>query len=155
METCGVPADALTRSLALIFGITRFLPSLPKEPAGASIHIIEVSCFVFVLFIYLFWLCWFSIAAWAFLQLWQARPTLPCNEWASHCSGFSCCRAWILQRTGFGSCGLWAHELRFPGSRAQAQQLWCMGLVALWQVGSPRIGNQTRVSCTGRQILYH
>ena len=54
METCGVPADALTWSLALIFGITRFLPSLPKEPAGASIHIIEVSCFVFVLFIYLF-----------------------------------------------------------------------------------------------------
>ena len=37
----------------------------------------------------------------------------------------------------------------------QAQQLWCMSLVAPWQVGSYQIQDQTHVSCIGRQILYH
>ena len=30
-----------------------------------------------------------------------------------------------------------------------------MGVVALWHVGFSRMRNQTTVSCTGRQILYH
>ena len=31
-----------------------------------------------------------------FLQLQQAGPALDCDAWASHCSGFSYCRAWAL-----------------------------------------------------------
>ena len=31
-------------------------------------------------------------------------------------------------------------QLQLPGSRAQAQQLWCMGLVAPWHVESSRSG---------------
>ena len=27
---------------------------------------------------------------------------------ASHCGGFSCCRAWALGHTGFSSCSIWA-----------------------------------------------
>ena len=27
---------------------------------------------------------------------------------ASHCGGFSCCRAWVLKREGFSNCGMWA-----------------------------------------------
>ena len=57
--------------------------------------------------------------------------------------------------TGFSSCGTWAQQLWFPGSRVQAQQLWRTGLVAPWQVGSSWIRDRTRVSCIGRQILYH
>ena len=38
------------------------------------------------------------------------RTTLCCNVWASHCSGFSCCRALTLGRTGLHSCSMWALE---------------------------------------------
>ena len=41
------------------------------------------------------------------------------------------CRAQALGHTRFSSCGAGAHSLWFPGSRAQAQQLWHIGLVAL------------------------
>ena len=56
-----------------------------------------------------------------------------------------------------GLWGLWAPVavVQFPGSRAQAQSLWPMGLVAPWHVESSRIGDQTYVPCIGRQILYH
>ena len=36
------------------------------------------------------------------------------------------------------------------GSRAQAQKLWCMGLVAPQHMGASQIRNQTCVSCMGR-----
>ena len=42
-----------------------------------------------------------------------------------------------------------------PGLRAQAQKLWCTGLVVPQHVGSFWIRDQTHVSCVGRQILYH
>ena len=44
-------------------------------------------------------------------------------------------------------------QLWLAGSRAQAQQLWCTGLVALWHVGSSRTRAQTIVPCIGRWIL--
>ena len=54
------------------------------------------------------------------------------------CIGFSL--PWLLllrsmgsRHVGFSSCGLWAQQLWLLGSRAQAQQLWHTGLVALWQ----------------------
>ena len=39
------------------------------------------------------------------------------------------------------------------GARAWARQLWCLGLVALWHVGSSPTRDQTGVPCTGREIL--
>ena len=42
-----------------------------------------------------------------------------------------------------------------PGSRAQAQSLWRMGLVAPRHVGSSWTRDQTRVPCIGRRILNH
>ena len=41
------------------------------------------------------------------------------------------------------------------GCRVQAQWLWRTGLVAQWHVGSSWTRAQTRVPCTGRQILNH
>ena len=38
-----------------------------------------------------------------------------CDERASHCGGFSHCRAWALEHTGFSSCTFWAylhHDMR-------------------------------------------
>ena len=40
-------------------------------------------------------------------------------------------------------------------SRAQVQQLWCVGLVALWHVESSQTRGGTRVACFGKWILYH
>ena len=37
---------------------------------------------------------------------------------------------------GFSSCKVCSSEVVVLGARAQAQQLWCTGLVALWHVGS-------------------
>ena len=48
-------------------------------------------------------------------------------------------RAQALERTGFSGCGSRAQSLQLPGSRAQAQWLWCTGLAALQHVGSSQI----------------
>ena len=34
---------------------------------------------------------------------------------ASHCGGFSCCRAWTLGHEGFSSCSTWVQSLRHRG----------------------------------------
>ena len=68
------------------------------------------------------------------------KPGLLCSccAQASHCSGFSC-GTQDLGQAGFSSFDAWAQELRFPGSRAHAQKLWCTGLVASQHVGSSQI----------------
>ena len=70
-----------------------------------------------------------------------------CRAWASHWGGFSCCGA---QAAGLQASVLWP-----PGSGAQTQQLWCLGLAVLWHVGSSWTRDWTHVTCIGRQILYH
>ena len=74
------------------------------------------------------------------------------------CMGFSLWWLLLLQSTGsrhagFSSCSTWAQQLWLVGFRGQTQ--WCMGLVALWHVGSSRTRNRTCVPCIGRQILNH
>ena len=59
----------------------------------------------------------------------------------------------VVESKGFSL--QWLLLLWHPGSGAQAQQLWCKGLAAPWHVGSSWIRDWTRVSCTGRQVLYH
>ena len=107
------------------------------------------------IFIYLFWLHWVFVAACG-LSLVGASGGYSSLQ----CPGFSL--TWFLflrstgsRCTGFRSCGAQAQQLRLVGSRAQAQQLWRTGLIALWHVGSSRTRDQTRVPCTGRQILNH
>ena len=93
---------------------------------------------------------------WAFSTCVEWGATLCCSVWASHCSGFSCCR-WSMgsRRVGFSSCSMWAQQLWLAGSRAQAQQLWRTGLVASRHVGSSRTRARTRVSCISRRLLNH
>ena len=62
-----------------------------------------------------------------FLWLQWAGLLSSCSAWSSPCSGFSCCRA-------------------------QAQKLWCTGLVALQQVESSWTRDRTHIPCTGRLI---
>ena len=109
---------------------------------------------LFSLFIY-FWLYWVFVAARG-LSLVATRggySSLRCV--GSHCSGFSCCRAWAVGHSDFSSCGTQTQQLWVVGSRVQAQQLWQMGLVAPWHVGSSQTRDQTNVPYIGRQILNH
>ena len=95
-----------------------------------------------------FWLCWAFVAAWAFLQLTRVGATFQ-----EQCAGFSMrYLLWIWSR---GSRAQGLLQLQLPGFRAQAQQLWCMGFVGPWHVGSSRVRDRTHVSCIGWQILYH
>ena len=66
------------------------------------------------------------------------------------CTGFSLRWLLLLQSTGSRPTGsvVMAH-----GSRAQAQKLWRMGLVAPRNVGSSRTRAWTHVPCIGRRIL--
>ena len=50
-----------------------------------------------------------------FLWLWRAGATLRCAAWASHCGGFSCCRAQVL---GARASVVVVHGLSSCGSRA-------------------------------------
>ena len=61
------------------------------------------------------------------------------------CTGFSLRWLLLLRSTG----------PRRAGSRAQAQQLWCMDPAAPPHVGSSQTRAQTRVPCIGRRILNH
>ena len=61
------------------------------------------------------------------LQLWRAGATLPCGGRASHCGGFSRCRAWalgawasVVGTQGLSSCGSQALERRLSSCGAQA-----------------------------------
>ena len=55
---------------------------------------------------------------------------------------------------GTGSRVYGFQQLQLAGSRAQAQQLWCPSLVAVWHVRSSWTRDGTHVSCIGGQILY-
>ena len=77
------------------------------------------------------WLCWVSVPAGAFLSFGEWSLLSSCVQ-ASYCSGLSFGRAWALGHVAFSS---W----QLPGSRAQIQQLWCIGLVASQHMGSERI----------------
>ena len=53
---------------------------------------------------------------------------------------------------------LWSTGSRCAGFSIwskRAQEFWGMTLVASWDVGSPRIRDQTCIPCTGRQIPNH
>ena len=102
---------------------------------------IKTSIFKFVcLFIYLFiYGCiGSSLLHDGFLQLRQAGATLCCGAQASHCRGFSCCRARalgmrasVVVARGLSSCGLQALEHRLNSvSRAQL-------LHGMWDLPGP------------------
>ena len=110
-----------------------------------------------VLFFYFlnFWLHW------VFVTVFRLPLVAASRGYSSlWCAGFSLRWLLLLWSTGsrcmgFSSCDTWAQQLWLMGSRAQAQQLWHMGLVALRHVGSSWTRAQTHVPCLGRWILNH
>ena len=83
--------------------------------------------FYFFFYLFIFGCVGSSLLRAGFLLLWRAGATLLCGEQASHCGGFSCCRAqalgvWasVVVARGLSSCGSRAleHRLRSCGARA-------------------------------------
>ena len=70
-----------------------------------------------------------------------------CGVPASHSGDL---RSMAVEWAGLSRCGLWEQLLWSSGSRAQAQYLWCPGLVAPLHVGSSWIRDPTHVSYIGR-----
>ena len=103
--------------------------------------------FLTLVFFFFFGCVGSSLLRAGFLQLPRAGATLRCGAQASHCSGPLCCGDWLQVR---GPQQLW-----HTGSRAQAQQLWLTGPVALRHVGSSWTRARTRVPCIGRRIPNH
>ena len=102
--------------------------------------------------LFYFWLHWVFVAA-CRLSLVAARGA-PLCLWSS---GLSLQRLLLLwstgfRYTGFGSCCTWAQWPQFPGSRAQAQDLWHTGWAALEHMESSRTRDWTHVPCIGRRI---
>ena len=99
---------------------------------------------IYIILFFNFWPCWVFTAVWTFFKLWYV--------------GFSLQRLLLLWSTGskhlgFNSCSSWVQQL--PSSGAQAQKLWCTGLLVLRHVESSQTSDWTDVSCIGRWILYH
>ena len=65
----------------------------------------------FFFFLRFFWLGWVFIATWVFpLSFGEQGLLSSFSTLASHCGGFSCCRAHALGCTGFRGCGSKALE---------------------------------------------
>ena len=105
----------------------------------------QVSTSLFYLFVYLF-ICLFvfgcvgsSLLCVGFLQLRRAGATLCGGAWASHCGGFSRCRAralgaWasIVVARGLSSCGSQALEHRLSSCGT-----WAQLLCGMWDLPGP------------------
>ena len=94
---------------------------------------------IFLNYLFIFGCIGSSLLHAGFLQLCGARVTLHCGAQASHCGGFSGCRAqalgmWasVVVARGFSSCGLWALERRLSCCSARAQLLHGM-----WDLPAP------------------
>ena len=84
-------------------------------------------------FFFFFWLGWVFIALRRLSLVVAIRATLHCGAQASHCSGFSCCRAQSL--------GRWASVVAAHGLKPSGSVSWYMGLVApgMWNLPGPEI----------------
>ena len=115
--------------------------SFVRKPMDNTFFFLQINIFIY-LFIYL-WLHQFFVAVCG-LSLVAASGGYS----SLRGTGFSLRWLLLLQSTGsrcmgFSSCG------------TQAQQLWLMGLVTPWHVGSSWTRARTRVPCIGRWILNH
>ena len=115
------------------------------SPHGSLRYLASVQNIFKNYFIY-FWLCWVFLAALSLVVVSGGYSSLGC-------AGFSLWTLLLLQSASSRAC-------RFPwlwllDSRAKAQELGRMGLVALRLVQSSHLRDWTLVSCTGRKILYH
>ena len=117
-------------------------------------YISLLSCTLF-LFLMTFILCWVLLLHELSSSCRKRALLSSSSACASHCGGFSCCqarlqRAWssAVVARGLSSCSSQALE-----HRLNSCGVWAPVLCSVWE--SSLIRDWTRVSCIGRQILYH
>ena len=81
--------------------------------------------------IYLFRPCWVFDAAHGLSLAAVSRGYSSFGAWASHCSGFSCCRPLVLSTCAYLLCGMW--DLPRPGIEPVSPALAC----GLFTTGPP------------------
>ena len=150
--TKSVKVASQTNLFAWYFQLSEFhnIPtqdSLFQKQKGQHLHCSAGSgdffSFLFFLnltYLFYFWLHWVFVAAQVFLFHLVVKEGSCCSLTASHCGAFYCCRAQALGHMGFSSFGTQAQQSRVAASRSRAQQLWPIGLVALWHVDLPAPG---------------
>ena len=99
----------------------------------------------------------------SFIQLWQMGANIRSGTQASHCGGFSCCRAQSLggrvAALGLGSCSVWlqsmwasvvvAQWLSSCGARSQLLRgMWNLPRAGI----EPCLGRQILIQCTTREV---
>ena len=99
--------------------------------------------------IYLFWLCWVFIAAWAFLQLWQVGATLQLQ-----CVGFSLWWLLLLWSTGFRVCEPQHSVVAVPRLQGLGSVVVVHGLSCCPACGIFPDQGLNHVPCIGRKILH-
>ena len=131
---CGILPDQGTNLCSLHWQAD----SKPPCHRGSPTYFQLGNFFLIYLFYFYFWLCWGFVAGRGLSLVAASGGYSPLR-----CTGFSL--RWLIllwstgsRCTGFSSCGMWAQQLWLVGSRVQAQQVWCTGLVALQHVGSSR-----------------
>ena len=95
-----------------------------------------------LLLFFFFWLSWVFVAAHGLSLAVVSGTTIHCSARASHCSGFSCCRAWALDTCAQQLSGAWAQLLcsiwNLPGPGIETLSLhWQADSPPLYYQGSP------------------
>ena len=86
-----------------------------------------------------------SCCTWAVSSCGEQGLLSSCGAWASHCSGFSCCRAWAL--------GLQASEAAAGGLRSC--DAWAQLLHSMWNLPGPGIEPLSPTPVGSFLPLYH
>ena len=114
--TLGVITLSLSSFSVSVFFLSGMKP-IVRNPERRPLSLTEsrkLSRHFFILFFlfFFFWLRWVFVAARGLQELRRAGATLFCGAWASHCGGFSCCRARalgarasVVVALGLSSCG--------------------------------------------------
>ena len=124
-------------SVCMSMSISQFTPSFTSHPTPPPTWWAFKNLFIFG--------CTVS------LSLYQGFLQLQCKDLSLQrflLLGSTGCRVRGLQ-----TCGVGARQSRLIGSGTQTQQLWHVGFIAPWHVGSCLTRDQTCVSCIGRRIL--
>ena len=145
-------------ALLRVWSVARF------SPGSHSTRVLDLLCLSVASSIidtsfHLFWFFFlFKPYLYSFLNIFISLLIFGCVESSWLCADFplgavsgsssllrrvGCSLLWLLwlwstgsRARGLSSCSMPAQALRVPGSRVPAQELWCVGLVALRHVGS-------------------
>ena len=100
---------------------------------------IKSQYYLFIINLFIFVCVESSLLRTGFLQLRRAGATLHCGAWASHCGGFSCCRAQALgaRASVVAACGLSSCGTRALERRLSSCGPWPQLFRGMWDLPGP------------------